>query len=289
MFGPTAMGLYTLAYNLALIPADNIGEALADVLLPSFARLGPGRRQEALVRAMPLVGLLVFPLAVGLGVEAHALVATLFNPRWQPMAPLVTVLAVMGVVDSMGSALLAYLKASGRPRAVLAFNVAHMVVLLFLIASLGRLGLTWATLAPGLAGAGYALLALIYVGRVDGVPVVRALGGLARVLLACAGMAAAVLAFRYLHGRDAAHHSIGLLAAEVAVGAIAYVGTAFVVAPGQVADLLTSLRRLRESRRPATGGVVEAKPPAGDADGGGKNVWPIVGGEPGRTPDGADT
>jgi len=248
MFGPTAMGLFTLAYNLAQIPADNIGEALADVLLPSFARLPPGQRQHALVRAMPLVALLVFPLAVGLGVEAKALVATFFNPRWQAMAPLLTFLAVLGVVYPMGSAVLAYLKASARPRAVLLFDVIHMVLLLAFISALGRLGLTWAAIAPGLAGGAYALLALIYVGRVDGVDVPRTLGSLARVLLACAGMTAAILIFRHLPGRNPAHHSLGLLAAEVAVGAAAYVAMAFLVAPAQVAELLSSLSRLRESR-----------------------------------------
>ena len=265
MFGPTAMGLYALAYNLAQIPADNIGEALADVLLPSFARLAPGARQEALVRAMPLVALLVFPLAVGLGVESHTLVVTLFNPNWQPMAPLLAILAGLGVVFPMGSALVAYLKACGRARTVLVFQVIHMALLLVSIALLGRLGLVWATVAPGLAGGGFALLTLVYVGRVDGVPVMRALAGLARVLLACAGMTAAIFAFRHIHGLEPAHHAIALLASEVAVGAVAYVGTAFIIAPAQVADLLSSLRRLRESRRRTV--VLETNLQARDADG----------------------
>lgn len=266
MFGPAAMGLYTLAFNLAQIPADNIGESLADVLLPSFARLPPGKRQDALARSMPLVALLVFPLAVGLGVEAHPLVTTFFNPRWQPMAPLLTVLAVLGVVYPMGAAVQAYLKASGRPKAVLVFHVCHVSLLLLFVGSLGRLGLTWAAVAPGLAGGAYALLALSYVGRVDAVPVKRALRALARVLLACAGMAAAVLAARRLHGHGTVHGSIGLLGLEVAIGAVAYVATAVVVAPGQVRDLLTSLSRLRQSRHQRTKIVVEAKLQARDAD-----------------------
>jgi O-antigen/teichoic acid export membrane protein len=198
-------------------------------------------------------------------VESRTLVIILFNPHWQPMAPLLAVLAMLGVVFPMGSALVAYLKACGRARVVLAFEVGHLVMLLVSIILLGRLGLTWATVAPGLAGAAYALLALVYVGRVDGVSVMRALGGLARVLLACAGMVAAILAFRLLHGREPAHHGIGLLAFEVAVGAIAYVGTAFIIAPAQVADLLSSLRRLRESRRRTV--VLETNLQARDADG----------------------
>jgi PST family polysaccharide transporter len=223
-------------------------------------------RQQALVRAMPLVALLVFPLAIGLGVESHALVATFFNPRWQPIAPLLMVLAVLGVVDPMGSAVLAYLKATERPRAVLLFYAIHLALLLLLLVTLGRLGLIWASFAPGLSSAAFALLALIYVGRADGVPVMRALGGFARVLLACAGMAAAILVFRHLPGRDPAHHSIGLLAAEVAVGAAAYVATAFLVAPAQVAELLSSLSRLREGRHRTQARVLESKLQARDVD-----------------------
>lgn len=267
MFGPAAMGLFSLAYNLAQIPADNVGEALADVLLPSFARLAPGLRQQALARAMPLVALLVFPLAVGLGVEARPLVATFFNPRWQPMAPLLMFLAVLGVVYPMGSAVLAYLKASARPRAVLFFHGTHMALLLLFIVSLGHLGLSWAALAPGLAGGCYALLALIYVGRVDGVPVLKTLGGLARVLIACVGMSATILIFRHLPGRNPAHYSLGLMAAEVVIGAIAYVATAFLVAPAQVAELLTSLSRLRESRHPKDAVTLKTPLQTRDADG----------------------
>lgn len=259
MFGPAAMGLYTLAFNLAQIPADNIGESLADVLLPSFARLEPGKRQEALARSMPLVALLVFPLAVGLGVEAHPLVTTFFNPRWQPMAPLLTVLAVLGVVYPMGAAVQAFLKASGRPKAVLAFHTAHVLLLLLFVTTLGRLGLTWAAVAPGLAGACYAMLALSYVGRVEAVPARKALAGIARVIVACLGMAAAVLIFRQIHGHGKRHGSFGFLAAEIGLGVLAYLAMAFLVAGPQVRDLLTSLSRLRENRPPTPRVVLDPK------------------------------
>ncbi|HEX7597446.1 MAG TPA: oligosaccharide flippase family protein, partial [Polyangia bacterium] len=265
MFGPASMGLYTLAFNLAQIPADNIGESLADVLLPSFARLGPGKRQEALVRSMPLVALLVFPLAIGLGVEAYPLVATFFNPRWQPMAPLLAILAVLGVVYPMGAAVQSYLKASERPKAVLVFHISHMVILLGSITLLGRLGLVWAAAAPGLAGGAYALMALLYVGHADGVPVRRVFAGLGRVLLACAGMTAAVWLSRRLHNPRL--DSLGLLILDVSVGIVVYVGLAFVVAPAQVRDLLSSLSRLRESRHQRSRSVLESKLQVRDADG----------------------
>lgn len=259
MYGPAAMGLFTLAFNLAQIPADNIGESLADVLLPSFARLEQGKRQQALARAMPLVALLVFPLAVGLGVEAHPLVTTFFNPRWQPMAPLLTVLAVLGVVYPMSAAVQAFLKASGRPKAVLAFHTAHVILLLLFVTTLGRLGLTWAAVAPGLAGGCYAMLALFYVGRVEAVPARKALAGIGRVIVACLGMAAAVLIFRQIHGHGKSHGSFGFLAAEIGLGVLAYLAMAFLVAGPQVRDLLASLSRLREKRPPTPSVVLDPK------------------------------
>jgi PST family polysaccharide transporter len=267
MFGPAAMGLFTLAFNLAQIPADNIGESLADVLLPSFARLDPDRRPEALARAMPLVALLVFPLAVGLGVEAHPIVSTFFNPRWQPMAPLLTVLAVLGVVYPMGAAVQAFLKASGRPKAVLGFHVSHVLLLLSFVTTLGHLGLVWAAVAPGLAGGCYAMLTLAYVGRVERVPVRKVLAGIGRVIVACLGMATAVLIFRRIHGHGNTHGSFGFLAAEVGLGVLAYVAMVFLVAAPQVHDLLSSLSRLREKRHPTPGVVLDAKLQAREGDG----------------------
>ena len=79
-FGPGPTGAYNLAYNLADVPAIQVGEQIGDVLLPSFARLDPSRRPSAFLRAMALLGLVVFPLAVGLGAIAPSLVAVLF-PR----------------------------------------------------------------------------------------------------------------------------------------------------------------------------------------------------------------
>src|SRR6185503_9524647 len=81
-FGPGPAGMYNLAYNLADVPAIQVGEQVGDVLLPSFARLDPERRPAALLRSLSLLALVVFPLAVGLGVVAPTLVAVLLDARW---------------------------------------------------------------------------------------------------------------------------------------------------------------------------------------------------------------
>ena len=69
-FGPDATGAYNMAYNLADIPAIQVGEQIALVLLPSMAELPPRaprpRRSNA---RRALLSLIIFPLAVGLGLS----------------------------------------------------------------------------------------------------------------------------------------------------------------------------------------------------------------------------
>lgn len=243
LFGPAAMGLYALAYNLAQIPADNIGESLSDVLFPSLARLPRARRPEALVRSLWLVALVVFPLAVGLGLVAPTLVAAAFPPRWQPMAPLLTVLSVLGVVHPMGSALLVYLKACERTRAVLFFQGMRVTLLLLALLALGQFGLRAATGAAGLSGAAFALATLLYLGRKENVAVGRALFGLARVLLACVVMGAGVWLARW--AAPPTFRPVARLGLEIGAGAATYVASALLFVPAQAHEFVSLLRNLR--------------------------------------------
>ena len=75
LFGPTQLGYYQLAYNLAELPNNQVGDHVGDVLLPAFARLPRERRGPALARALRLLGLVMFPLSIGLGVMGPTLVA----------------------------------------------------------------------------------------------------------------------------------------------------------------------------------------------------------------------
>src|SRR6202000_1884331 len=74
-FGTATTGAYNMAYNLADIPAIQVGEQLALVLMPSMASLPPDRRPRALERSSALLSLIIFPLAVGLGLIAQPLIA----------------------------------------------------------------------------------------------------------------------------------------------------------------------------------------------------------------------
>jgi PST family polysaccharide transporter len=237
-FGTAATGAYNMAYNLADIPAVQVGEQIALVLMPSMAQLPPERRPHALERATALLSLIVFPLAVGLGLVAEPLIALILPAnQWQEVAPLLAVLACLSVFRPITWVLSAYLEAESKTNRLMLLEVGKVIVLLSGIAALSRYGLHAAASAVGIAFGVNALAGVALVVR-EGPSPMRLLSGFVRPLAACAVMAACALAVRALLVQLGCELAAVQLAAMVVVGAVAYVGAALVICRETARDLL---------------------------------------------------
>jgi PST family polysaccharide transporter len=242
LFGPGPTGMYNLAYNLADVPAIQVGEQIGDVLLPSFARIAPERRAAALVRSMGLLSLVVFPLAVGLGVVAPTLVRAVFDARWRPLAPMLVLLSALSVARPVGWTVASYLQARQMPRFIFWLEALKLALLVAGILSFGRRGPLWACAAVGIAFAAHAVASLWVVRWMDRVPLRRSLASLAPALGACLVMVAAVLlARRALVAYGDVRPVLGL-ASEVLVGVVAYTAAAYLLARTASRDLIAKLR-----------------------------------------------
>jgi PST family polysaccharide transporter len=248
-FGPGTAGMYNLAYNLADVPAIQVGEQVGDVLFPSFSRLDEERRKDALLTSLNLLALVVFPLAVGLGAVAPTVVKVLFDPRWHPVAPMLVLLSGLSITRPIGWNIAAYLKAHQMPRVVMWIEFLTVGALLAGVMTLGRLSPLWTCVAVGIAFAIQSLAGFLVIRRVDGIPLKRLLGTLVGPLLASLAMALAVVAVRgALHTDDWSLPALGL-AVETLVGAISYVAAALVVARRSSLDLVRRIREAFSRRR----------------------------------------
>jgi lipopolysaccharide exporter len=242
-FGTGAVGTYNMAYNLADIPAIQVGEQIALVLMPSMAELPRERRPRALERSSALLSLIIFPLAVGLGLVAYPLIALVLpNNEWQDVAPLLAVLTCLSVFRPITWVLSAYLEAEAKTNRLMVLELLKIGLLVLGIAALHPFGLEVAAGAVGIAFGFSALLGIAVVVR-EGVSWRALLSGFARPLAACAVMAAAVL------GVDRGLVALGLdhpaiqLGAEILVGAVAYIVAAFVFARETAIDLLQLVKK----------------------------------------------
>ncbi len=245
LFGARVHGIYGLGKQLSAVPADNVGDAVSDVLIPSFVRMDPEESRKAAARACHLVAIVVFPMAVGLAAVSPTLVQTLFTPEWHEIALPLTILAAVSIIDPMGDTMTSYLKARDYPWSVMLVQVTYLAVLLGSMYTLGYyFGLTGACAGVGV-GMFYRAMAGLYIAHVrDQVSIVDMLSGLTRVALASGVMGLSVIGIRELV--TASLSSIHLaLAIEIAVGAISYPLAAFALAGPIAKDVVKWIREKR--------------------------------------------
>ena len=242
-FGPAATGVYNNAYNLADVPAIQVGEQIALVLMPSMAELPPERRPRALERSAALLSLIIFPLAVGLGLVAEPLIAILLPANeWQEVAPLLAVLACLSIFRPFAWVISAYLEAESKTNRLMFLEVAKLVILIGGIAVLAPFGLVVASGAVGFAFGLTAIAGVLLVVR-EGVSPWRLIVGFIQPVLACGVMAVVVLLVnRSLLAADIDHPAIRLCA-MIVTGAFAYVSSALLIAREGSRDLLQLVKK----------------------------------------------
>lgn len=253
-FGPGPLGAYNMAYNLADIPAVQVGEQIALVLLPSMAELPPSRRARALERSTALLSLVIFPLAIGLGLIAYPLIELILpSGEWQGVAPLLTVLACLSVFRPITWVLSAYMEAEQKTGRLMFLELAKIGFLLGGIAVLSQFGVRAAASAVGIAFGITALGGVAMIVR-HGPSPVRLAAALLQPLVACAVMASVVwLVHRGLVLAGVTHPAL-FVSAEIVVGAVAYVAAALVICRESTRDLLALLQSVlrRKTAAPAS-------------------------------------
>lgn len=136
--GPTLLGYYTIGYRLLLVMIRLVTGIVNAVAFPAFSRLqnDPKRMLRAFYKVTQYTSLLAFPVFIGLATLAPELIPALFGEQWVPSVPVMQVLALIGILQSVQAFNGSVLRASGKPswELGLMFLTAASSVLAFLVA-----------------------------------------------------------------------------------------------------------------------------------------------------------
>jgi PST family polysaccharide transporter len=248
LLGPIALGYYSLAFRIAILPFLAIAYVIAGVTFPYFARLAPDLdRIRGAFRSTFGVAMATVCLFGG-GVIALAPSLLVLGARWEPSVPVARALGVYVCLRSAAHLIHALLAAVGRPGVDAALRGAWFVLLGVLIATVGRrgivtVGVLQAVVASVLLG-GYVSAASRLVGLSAG----RLVLDLARQAVVVAVAALAVAGLRMLGGIWTADSSWGTLFLLGSVFVLAYSAATMLLLPGIGADLRKVRARLSDPR-----------------------------------------
>ena len=121
--GGTALGIYSIAYNVMVLPSANIISPLRDVLYAAFARLQHDTRRlgDAWLRVNNLAGSLLVPAFLGLAVIAPDFVPAVLGQDWDAAIPVLQLLCLGGAAGSLQTFNGQVYQALGRPGLFLRF------------------------------------------------------------------------------------------------------------------------------------------------------------------------
>jgi O-antigen/teichoic acid export membrane protein len=250
--GPASVGVYALATNVVLVPFSRIAGPLQQVFFPAFSRMNDDRERMAdvWIRATRLVAVISMPSLVGLAIVAPDFVQIVLGERWSDATPVIQILALVGLIQSLQTLCGEVLLALNRSGTLLRFTM------LWFVASVAAfaLGLHWGVL--GVATCFAAATALVEPLRTYlttqalGIPFSRFFFSLMGVAQATAVMGAVVL------GSRMALLSLGVptgarLVLLVLVGAVVYVAACLWRAPevkGEIGAAIGRRSRLSSPR-----------------------------------------
>lgn len=152
LIGVAALGLYQMAVRIASLPSTEITNTITQVTFPAYSKIQDDipRIRDAYLKVLKSTALLSCPLAGLIAVFADDFVRLFLKPEWLPIIPVIQLLAVNGLVVSIGSTSSPVFQAIGRPRTTAKLQFVKFIFLVIAIFPL--------TLRFGINGTAMAML-----------------------------------------------------------------------------------------------------------------------------------
>jgi PST family polysaccharide transporter len=231
--GAAPLGFYQSAYNIMLVPLQNISHPIARVLGPALARLQDDneRFSNAYLSSCSVIAMIAFPCALGMLAVADPLVAIILGPAWAPVAMILSVLAPVGMMQSvLGSTDLIYM-CKGRTDLLLRMAILTNAILFAVFAICLRWGVLGVAIGYAVANICLAYFLLRFAFRLIGLSVGRFVTSLAWCLQYALLMLAAVAAMRIILASLQITSPVSVLACSVSTGVIVYCGLLILLKP----------------------------------------------------------
>lgn len=245
VLGDRALGYYSMAFQLAVLPLDKIATIFNQVMFPALSRLQSDQEgsRELFLQLHRYLLLISFPILFGMAIVADDAIVLLLTKKWLPIVPFFQALCLVSGLRISATLMPPVLFARGKPGVVMKYNLLALLGLptSFMVgAQFGLEGVivAWLVIYPML---------FLYLGQ----QCLRELALSWRVLghsalpavLATAAMIGAVLVFRHI---SADFMALWRLVGSVVIGGVAYLGLLSLFFREHLAALKSRLILLRQ-------------------------------------------
>ncbi len=129
--GASALGFYSVAYQLVDFPVQRIAKNILRVMFPAFSRVQDDAAQflhlfNETVRGLTFI---VFPVFAGMVLVAPEFVKLFYGLKWLPLISILQILTIVGLARSLWVICSVIFLARGKPKTELLINLSYFLFL----------------------------------------------------------------------------------------------------------------------------------------------------------------
>ena len=224
VLGSDALGLYTKAYGVMLLPTRQISGVVSSVMFPSLSTIQEDTEhvRRVFFRMTRTIALITFPMMLGLLAVSESFVIGVFGGQWSEMIPILQVFCVIGLLQSVGTLKGNLFLSQGRSDLMFRLGLFMKPILITGIV----VGLQWGVNGVAYGYAGAVMIVTYpewhYAGKLVGFTYSDLVYNLAGIFACAATMAGAVFALSLALPSEWPHWL--QLITQVAAGAVFYLG-----------------------------------------------------------------
>jgi len=157
LLGAPALGWYQMAYRVSNLPATEIASVISQVTFPAYAQLQESRARvgAAFLRVIRMSTLLSFPIGALVILLGPDFTRVILGPHWVPMISTMQILAIYGLIHSLGASCGPVFLGLGRANLTAKIQLVKLVIFAATVYPLTK---TWGLLGTAGAVAGNAIL-----------------------------------------------------------------------------------------------------------------------------------
>jgi O-antigen/teichoic acid export membrane protein len=150
LLGLTALGFYTMAYNIANLPVSSLSGIIGRISFPAYSILQkePARLSEAFRKVMEAVLFILLPFTILILLQAKNFTIIFLGEKWLPIVPILKVLSLLGFFRGLTNVFAPIHLAVNRPEIQSKNKTIELVFFLLLLypftVKWGLVGASWA-------------------------------------------------------------------------------------------------------------------------------------------------
>jgi len=103
--GTSALGIYSRAYSLMLMPLSQVSRVVGRVMFPALSSIQDDkpRVKRAYLKSISIIGLITFPMMTGLFAVSDHFILALLGRQWTDAIPILKIFCFVGLIQSIST------------------------------------------------------------------------------------------------------------------------------------------------------------------------------------------